>query len=193
MDSRREPPPAVPEPEGVRAEFVGLWSRLAPFWGISSGAARLYGGLLSRATAASAEELMEELGMSRGAVSMAARELSEWGLLLPERETGSRRLRYAAEGDLERAIRAIVRTRKRREWDPLLEHLRAWIPRLEAQRSEEARALCQRLRTIEGVVALADSMASAFLSGGMVQKLGLQALVAAARRRGSRRTPSSTP
>jgi DNA-binding transcriptional regulator GbsR (MarR family) len=175
-------------PSSVRTELVALWERLAPLWGISAGAARLLAGLLARSQPAGAEELMQELGMSRGAVSMAARELADWGLLRPEREAGSRRLRYVAETDLERAMRSIIATRKRREWDPLLVHLPQWIERLERERGADGRALAERLRDIHSVVALVDSMSSAFLQGGMVQKLGLKAVLAAAR---SKRRPSA--
>ncbi len=134
---------------------------------------------------------MAELGMSRGAVSMAARELADWGLLRPEREHGSRRLRYAAETDLERAVRSIVATRKRREWDPLLQDLPRWIERLDAERGSEAKALAERLREIHSVVSLVDSMAGSFLQGGLVQKLGLKAVLAAAAAR-RKRAPSPT-
>lgn len=185
------PPPSKPTPAlaAVRAEFTSLWERMASFWGVSPGAGRLFSGLLARGAPAGADELMEDLAMSRGAVSMAARELIDWGLVRTEREPGARRLLYVPETDLERAIRAIVTTRKRREWDPVLTHLREWIPRLESDASDEARDLRERLREIESVVALVDSMASSFLQGGLVQKLGLKAVVAAARRR--RRRASS--
>ncbi len=174
--------------EHVRRAFVELWGNMGPFWGVPPATARIYGWLLSRPESASADEIVAGLGMSRGAVSMACRELRDWGLVHLERAPGSRQLAYRPETDLERAIRNIVAGRKRREWDPILAHLREWIPRLAAERSSEALVLRQRLEALETLVAMADSMAESFLRGGLVQQLGLKVLVArASKRRGNQR------
>jgi DNA-binding transcriptional regulator GbsR (MarR family) len=175
--------------DSVRDAFVQLWGSMGPFWGVTPAAARVYGWLVSRPGAATADELMEGLGTSRGAVSMACRELRDWGLIHPDRSAGSRQIRYRPETDLEKAIRNIVQARKRREWDPILAHLREWIPRLESERSAEAAVFRERLKAIEALVATADSMAESFLKGGLVQKLGLKVLVATASRKkgGTRR------
>ncbi|MBL8694140.1 MAG: hypothetical protein JNJ88_08605 [Planctomycetes bacterium] len=166
--------------EEIRGEFVQLWGRMAPFWGISPSEGRVYGWLLSRSAPVDAEEIAAGLQMSRGAVSMACTELGHWGIVVSEREPGGRRLLYRAETNLEKAIRSIITTRKRREWDPILEHLREWIPKLDAQRSKDAGEFRERLQSIESLVAMADSMAEVFLKGGMVRQLGLKVLVSAA-------------
>jgi DNA-binding transcriptional regulator GbsR (MarR family) len=170
----------------VRAGLVELWGRLAPFWGVSPGAARVFAYLLTRAAPVDADELVEGLALSRGAVSMAVRELEEWGLVRRSKQAGERRELYAPESELERAVKSIVRSRKRREWDPLLERLREWVPELERERSADAVALRKRLEQIEALVALADGMAASFLEGGIVKQLGLKALVIAAERAGKR-------
>ncbi|HEX6884839.1 MAG TPA: MarR family transcriptional regulator [Planctomycetota bacterium] len=172
----------------VRRDFVELWGSLGGYWGIPPATARVYAWLLSQAEPCGAEAIVEGLGMSRGAVSMAARELRDWGLVHVERVPGSRQALYRAETDLEVAIRNIVRTRKRREWDPLLARLRAWIEELARERGAEAETFRERLGAIEALVGMADSMADSFLKGGMVQKLGLKVLVASARRQGRRRS-----
>lgn len=166
--------------DDVRAAFVNLWGHMGPFWGVPPTTARVYGWLLSKEKPASADDMIEGLSMSRGAVSMACRELRDWGLIHPERESGERQVLYRAETDLEKAIRNIVAARKRREWDPILESLREWIPKLEAERSPEAAIFRERLKSIEALVGLADTMAESFLKGGMVKSLGLKMLVAAA-------------
>jgi DNA-binding transcriptional regulator GbsR (MarR family) len=176
------------ELEQVRADFVALWGSLAPFWGVTPATGRVYAWLLSSAVGATAEDLMAGLDMSRGAVSMAARELRDFGLLEVTREPGSRQQVLRPVTDLERAIRGIVQARKRREWDPLLERLRAWIPRLQRERSREASAFAERLREIEGLVGLADSMADSFLKGGLVQRLGIGMLVRSAKKKGKQKS-----
>ena len=172
----------------VRREFVQLWGSMSPFWGISPAAARTYGWLLSRRDAATADEMMEGLDMSRGAVSMACRELRDWGLVILGKESGSRQLSYRPETDLERAMRNIVQARKRREWDPILERMREWIPKLEAERSAEAQVFRDRLNAIESLVGMVDAMADSFLKGGMLPSLGLKYLVASARKKSVKRS-----
>ncbi len=169
------------EIESVRYAFVQLWGSMGPFWGIQPTTARVYSWLLSRSEPADSEEIMAGLGMSRGAVSMACRELREWQLIFPEKAPGSRRVLYRPATDLEKVIRSIVQIRKHREWDPILGSLREWIPKLEADRSPEAAIFRQRLESIESLVALADSMVDVFLRGGMVGKVGLKLLVKVAR------------
>lgn len=163
--------------EDVRQAFVQLWSSLGPFWGIAPTTARVHSWLLSRPGAASAEEIMNGLEMSRGAVSMACRELRDWGLIFPEKMPGSRRLSFRPATDLEKVVRNIVEIRKRREWDPVLENVREWIPKLEADPSPDAATFRERLRSIEALVALADSMMQVFLQGGMVGRVGLKLLI----------------
>jgi DNA-binding transcriptional regulator GbsR (MarR family) len=172
--------PGMADTAAVRAAFVQLWGSMGPFWGVPPTTARVYGWLISKKESATADEIVEGLGMSRGAVSMACRELRDWGLVHHERESGSRQASYRPETDLEKAIRNIVQARKRREWDPILSHLREWIPVLEAERSSEAQVFRERLKAIEALVGMADAMAESFLKGGMVHRLGLKVLVAAA-------------
>jgi DNA-binding transcriptional regulator GbsR (MarR family) len=171
----------------VRAEFVQLWGSLGAFWGVSPTTARVFGWLISRSKSATADEIVEGLSMSRGAVSMACRELRDWGLIHSDRAAGSRQVSYRPETDLEKAVRSIVLARKRREWDPILAHLREWIPKLESDRSADAAVFRERLQSIESLVSLADSMAESFVKGGLVQKLGLKVLVAAAHKRGKKK------
>ena len=165
------------EVEQVRQAFVQLWGSLGTFWGVSPTTARVFGWLLTRRQPAEAEEIMSGLDLSRGAVSMACRELRQWGLISPEKVAGSRRVVYRPETDLEKVVRHVVQTRKRREWDPILEHLKDWISELETDPTEDAAMLAERLKSIESLVGLADSMAEVFLKGGTVSNFGLKLLV----------------
>lgn len=164
----------------VRRSFVQLWGALGPFWGVSPTTARVFGWLMSQAEGADAESIMEALELSRGSVSMACRELRDWGLVHPEKPPGTRRVVYRPETDMEKITRKVVQIRKRREWDPIREHLHDWIPELEADPSPEAAVFLERLKAIEALVVLADSMAEAFLKGGPVGHFGLKLLVGAA-------------
>lgn len=165
--------------DAVRQDFIQLWGTMGPFWGISQATARVYSWLLSRSEACDADEIMAGLDLSRGAVSMACRELREWHLIVVDKGPGSRRVLYRPSTDLEQVIRNIISIRKRREWDPVLENLRQWIPRLEAAKDPDAAIFRQRLQAIEQLVGLADSMVELFLKGGLVGRIGLKMLISA--------------
>ena len=169
----------------VREEFVQLWGALGTFWGVPPTTARVFGWLMSRSEPADAQEIMAGLELSRGAVSMACRELREWKLISPERVAGARRVVYRPETDLERVLRNVVEIRKRREWDPIRENMRDWIPALEAPSSPgkaaspENAVFLRRLREIDQVMGRVDSIAEFLLNGGTVTDFGLKALLGA--------------
>lgn len=169
----------------VREEFVQLWGALGTFWGVPPTTARVFGWLMSRSEPADAQEIMAGLELSRGAVSMACRELREWKLISPERVAGARRVVYRPETDLERVLRNVVEIRKRREWDPIRENMRDWIPALEAPSSPgkaaspENAVFLRRLRAIDQVMGRVDSIAEFLLNGGTVTDFGLKALLGA--------------
>lgn len=169
----------------VREEFVQLWGALGTFWGVPPTTARVFGWLMSRSEPADAQEIMAGLELSRGAVSMACRELREWKLISPERVAGARRVVYRPETDLERVLRNVVEIRKRREWDPIRENMRDWIPALEdpssagRAASPENAVFLRRLRAIDQVMGRVDSIAEFLLSGGTVTDFGLKALLGA--------------
>ncbi|MFT5284330.1 MAG: DNA-binding transcriptional regulator GbsR (MarR family) [Planctomycetota bacterium] len=176
--------------DDVRQAFLDLWSSLATFWGIPPNTARVYAWLLASAEPVDAETLSSELEMSRGAISMATRDLKDWGLVLLVKPSGSRRTLFRPETDPDKVVRNIVATRKRREWDPLLENMREWIPELKRDRSADAKAFRERLETMEAVISMADDMAEVFLKGGLVQKLGLKVLSSqTAKRKRKRKDP----
>lgn len=163
----------------VREEFVQLWGALGTFWGVPPTTARVFGWLMSRSEPADAQQIMAGLELSRGAVSMACRELREWKLISPERVAGARRVVYRPETDLERVLRNVVEIRKRREWDPIRENMRDWIPALEAESSPENAVFLRRLRAIDQVMERVDSIAEFLLNGGTVTDFGLKALLGA--------------
>ncbi|MXX76213.1 MAG: hypothetical protein F4210_03040 [Holophagales bacterium] len=169
----------------VREEFVQLWGALGTFWGVPPTTARVFGWLMSRSEPADAQEIMAGLELSRGAVSMACRELREWKLISPERVAGARRVVYRPETDLERVLRNVVEIRKRREWDPIRENMRDWIPALEdpsspgMAASPENAVFLRRLRAIDQVMGRVDSIAEFLLNGGTVTDFGLKALLGA--------------
>ena len=107
----------------ARRQFVDLWGQMAPHWGINRTMAQIHALLMISPRPLTAEQVMEELRISRGNVSMNLRELGHWGIVRRTSIPGDRRDFFTTEGDVWVMFYNIFRERKRRELDPLLNRL----------------------------------------------------------------------
>ena len=64
---------------------------------------------------------MQELDISRGNTNMNIRELINWGLVERVILSGERKEFFSAEKDIWKVIKQIVKERKKRELDPMLQ------------------------------------------------------------------------
>ncbi|MCB0741989.1 MAG: transcriptional regulator, partial [Chitinophagaceae bacterium] len=69
------------------------------------------------------DDVMEELNISRGNTNMNIRELINWGLVERVLLQGHRKEYFAAEKDIWKVVKQIVRERKKRELEPMLQLL----------------------------------------------------------------------
>jgi DNA-binding transcriptional regulator GbsR (MarR family) len=70
-----------------------------------------------------ADQLIAELGISRGSASMNLRNLVEWGVVQKIFIPGDRREYFVSEKDAWKMALQIARERKRKELDPIIESL----------------------------------------------------------------------
>ncbi|MEK6239701.1 MAG: ArsR family transcriptional regulator [Planctomycetales bacterium] len=104
----------------VTNRLVMHWGEMARSWGISKTMGQVHALLYVSGREWSAEEIMEELEISRGNASMSLRELVNWGLVSRIHHRGERRDFYAAEPDVWEIFNRIIAERKRREIDPTI-------------------------------------------------------------------------
>src|SRR6185312_1319785 len=71
----------------------------------------------------SADEIMEELNISRGNVNMNVRELIDWGLVEKILKPGERKEFFYAEKDIWKITSQVAKERKKRELEPVLKVL----------------------------------------------------------------------
>ena len=96
--------------EAQAIEAVGT---VIEFWGFKRNQGRVWALLYLRARPLSAGEIQDELGLSKGAVSMITRELEQWGVIHRTRASRSRAWRFEAEQDLMAMVRRVVEARER--------------------------------------------------------------------------------
>lgn len=81
--------------------------------------AQIHALLLISHEALSADEIMEELKISRGNANMNIRALIDWGLVYKELKAGERKEFFVAEKDMWEVVKCIIIQRKKRELEPM--------------------------------------------------------------------------
>ena len=107
----------------ARREFVDLWGQMANHWGINRTMAQIHALLMVSNEPLTADQIMEELQISRGNVSMNLRDLINWGIVRRTSLAGDRRDFFMTEADVWSMFQIILRERKKRELDPLVTRL----------------------------------------------------------------------
>ena len=111
--------------EGIQLEegkrrFIESWGTVGSSWGINRTMAIIHALLLISPEPLSAEEIMEELSISRGNANMNLRALIDWQLVYKSLKPGERKEYFSAEKDMYQVIKAVIVQRKKRELEPLL-------------------------------------------------------------------------
>lgn len=109
-------------PEG-KEKFLQAWGTLGSSWGINRTMAQIHALLLISPVALSAEDIMEELKISRGNANINLRALMDWGLVNKELQVGKRREFFVAEKDMWTVVKNIIIQRKKKELEPMIRAL----------------------------------------------------------------------
>lgn len=107
----------------AKERFIQAWGTLGSNWGISRTMAQIHALLLVAPGALSAEDVMEQLSISRGNANMNLRALIDWGLVQKELRAGERREFFIAEKDIWKVFRQVAKERRKRELEPMLRAL----------------------------------------------------------------------
>jgi DNA-binding transcriptional regulator GbsR (MarR family) len=106
-----------------KEKFLQAWGTLGSEWGINRTMAQIHALLMISPRALSADEVMEELQISRGNVNMNIRSLMDWGLVYKELKPGDRKEYFIGEKDMWKVVRQIIINRKKKELEPVLKVL----------------------------------------------------------------------
>ena len=109
----------------ARDHFIAVWGQMGSSWGIRRTMAEVHALLYITGRPLNTDDVMDDLGISRGNASTALRSLVDWGIVYREHRRGDRKEYFTAEQDVWKLFRTIIRERKKREIDPLLEALHA--------------------------------------------------------------------
>ena len=140
----------------VRDEFVTQWGTLGGAWGINRTMAQVHALLMVSPDALSAEEIMEELNISRGNTNMNVRMLIDWGLVYKETRSGERKEFFVAEKDIWKVFKQIAKERRKRELEPIFKVLEE-VKQIEGdKRDKRVKAFVDTIEEIERFTKKAD-------------------------------------
>jgi len=173
---------ALPAWEALVVDAAGT---AIDFWGFKDSHGRIWALLYMRGQSLTAAELQAALGLSKGAVSLALRELEHWHVVQRVRSLGSRSWRYEAETDFMTMISRVISEREA----ALLNRLRGQLERAEAEAlaAKIPGEVLERLRRLRQLAQLSEQALGAFLSTAQLDARG----VAQALNRRVRETVSS--
>ena len=107
----------------ARQQFISSWGAFGSNWGINRTMAQIHALLLTSPDPLTQDDIMNELDISRGNTNMNIRELINWGLVERVIVHGERKEFFQAEKDIWKVVRQIVKERKKRELEPMLQLL----------------------------------------------------------------------
>ena len=107
----------------AKQQFIGSWGAFGTHWGINRTMAQIHALLLISPDPMTQDDIMEELDISRGNTNMNIRELINWRLVERVLLPGERKEYFSAEKDIWKVVKQIVKERKKRELEPMLQLL----------------------------------------------------------------------
>ncbi len=107
----------------ARQQLIHRWGQLSTHWGISKTMGQIHALLMISPGPLTADQIIDELNISRGNVSQSLRSLLEWGVIHKAFIPGDRKEYFTSEKDMWKMALQIARERKRRELDPVIQSM----------------------------------------------------------------------
>lgn len=107
----------------AKQQFISSWGAFGTHWGINRTMAQIHALLLISPDPLTQDDMMAELNISRGNTNMNIRELINWGLVERVILSGERKEYFTAEKDIWKVVKQIVKERKKRELEPMMQLL----------------------------------------------------------------------
>lgn len=101
----------------AREHFIQGVSRITHFWGFPKAMGAIYGVIYLSPNPLSLDDIVELVGVSKGAVSTNVRNLERLGVVHKKLKVGDRKDYYTAETDFWKIVKGILREREKNEFD----------------------------------------------------------------------------
>jgi len=130
----------------ARDNFINGISRISHFWGFPKAMGAIYGAIYLSPTPLSLDELVNQVGVTKGAVSTSVRTLERLNMVHKHLKVGDRKDYYTAETDFWKIIKGILREREKSEFDIALRSVTDSMELLPVQVNENDREISEFYR-----------------------------------------------
>lgn len=144
----------------AKEKFISTWGTLGANWGINRTMAQLQALLLVSSEPLSAEEIMDELNISRGNANMNLRALIDWGLVHRVHKPGERKEYFKAEKDMWKVAKQVAKERRKRELEPVFKVLEE-VSHVKGT-SNEVKQFVETIEGIQEFASKADDLLATF-------------------------------
>src|SRR5215212_12150012 len=147
----------------IKKDFTQGLSQISRFWGFPKGMGAIFGVLYLSSTPLALDEIVQETGLTKGAISTEIRALARMGLVHRSSKLGDRRDYYEAEADFYAAIRSILKERQNSEFDRALRSVKETLTIMEENwvENDEWNFVYERLQALQNFFNAIDNLTKA--------------------------------
>ena len=156
----------------IKQDFTEGLSQISRFWGFPKGMGAIFAVLYLSPTSLSLDEIVEQTGLTKGAVSTEIRALARMGLVHRSTRLGDRKDYYEAESDFYAAIKSILKERQNSEFDRAVRSVKETLETMESNwvENEEWNFVYERVKALQDFFDAIDSLTKAVMR---LERLGI--------------------
>jgi DNA-binding transcriptional regulator GbsR (MarR family) len=156
----------------IKQNFTEGLSQISRFWGFPKGMGAIFGVLYLSPTPLSLDEIVQETGLTKGAISTEIRALARMGLVHRSSKLGDRKDYYEAEADFYAAIKSILKERQNSEFDRAIGSVKDTLASMEENwvEDEEWNFVYERVKALQDFFDAIDNLAKAVIR---LERLGI--------------------
>ena len=149
----------------IKKDFTEGLSQISRFWGFPKGMGAIFGVLYLSPTPLSLDEIVQETGLTKGAVSIEIRALARMGLVHRSSKLGDRKDYYEAEADFYAAVRSILKERQNSEFDRAVRSVKETLTEMEENwvEDEDWNFVYERVQALQEFFDAIDSLSRAIV------------------------------
>ena len=124
----------------ARQNFVQGMSRISNFWGFPKAMGAIFGAVYLSPTPLSLDDIVEQVGVTKGSVSTNVRTLERLGMVHKQIRLGDRKDYYEAEADFWKIIKGVLQEREKGEFDLALRTVNDSLEIIKEAKPDESEA-----------------------------------------------------
>ncbi|WP_291964662.1 GbsR/MarR family transcriptional regulator [Maribacter sp.] len=139
----------------AKKHFISTWGELGMNWGINRTMGHIHALLLISPKPLCAEDIINQLQISKGNANMNLRGLLDWRLIYRQSKAGDRKDYFVAEKELWKVFRKTLEKRKQKELNPMLDMIKK-ISNVQGD-SEDSNEFNRFIKDLDAISSAADN------------------------------------